>query len=494
MALADYYARSAVAAAQVIDGFDEGAFKARLDDVVLSIRFGSDTATPTGEALLDLLTRICARLYPTIVLREESPSQGRAARYQQLAQGINPLISLVGTPTVEIVVGEEAAASTANPVYVGASGWAARVGTIHPLSIGRPGRIGAGLGACLAAASIFRRIFLPESPSDSEVAFSSSSGRFDYDEGPDIPELNLGEFVLVGCGAIGNSVAWALGDSRVRGVVHLVDPETIDLGNLQRYVLAERSDVGRPKVDVAARSGSSLEVRAHPIALSAFLSEFGYRWDSMLLALDSARDRRAAQASLPRWIANAWTQPGDLGVSSHRFLGEGACVSCLYLPEGVAPNEDQVVADALGVSDRLMEIRSLLHSGSGVPRSLLELISARISADLERVLRFEGQPIRSLYVDGVCGGAAIPLGRTGRPRAGVHVPLAPQSALAGVLLAARQMRHSLGLESLETEVTRLNILAGLGGIATQPAKKDARGICICQDSDFISRYRTKYGF
>ena len=45
----------------------------------------------------------------------------------------------------------------------------------------------------------------------------------------------------------------------------------------------------------------------------------------------------------PRRVANAWTQPGDLGVSSHDFL-EGACVNCLYLPDGEQKNEDQIIA------------------------------------------------------------------------------------------------------------------------------------------------------
>jgi hypothetical protein len=67
-----------------------------------------------------------------------------------------------------------------------------------------------------------------------------------------------------------------------------------------------------------------------------------------------------------------------------------------------------------------------------------------------------GRPIRELYVEGVCGGGLIPLGVIGLPRQELHVPLAHQSALAGVLLASalakravvRQLRRPRRLASM----------------------------------------------
>ena len=97
------------------------------------------------------------------------------------------------------------------------------------------------------------------------------------------------------------------------------------------------------------------------------LEKTHHQAENLLLALDSAKDRRAAQASLPRRIANAWTQPSDLGVSQHEFL-DGACVNCLYLPEIRQRNEDDIIAEALGVPERLMEVRELLYRRDGAPR------------------------------------------------------------------------------------------------------------------------------
>ena len=156
---------------------------------------------------------------------------------------------------------------------------------------------------------------------------------------------------------------------------------------------------------------------------------------------------------MPRRVANAWTQPGDLGVSSHDFL-EGACVTCLYLPDGEQKNEDQIIAESFGVTERLMQVRTLLYQNEGAPRDLLVAIATARDLPLAKLLPFEGRPVRALYTEGFCGGAVIPLGGSGRPANDVHVPLAHQSALAGVLLAAAGVRMGLS-ERVDSESYRI---------------------------------------
>ena len=137
-----------------------------------------------------------------------------------------------------------------------------------------------------------------------------------------------------------------------------------------------------------------LKANAYECELAEFVQKKRHTVDRLLLALDSAYHRRAAQASLPRWIINAWTQPGDLGVSKHDFL-EGACVYCLYLPDGTSKNEDEIIAEGFGVPDRLMQIRTLLHNSEGAPRDLLEAIAETRDIPLETILPFEGRPVRT---------------------------------------------------------------------------------------------------
>lgn len=212
----------------------------------------------------------------------------------------------------------------------------------------------------------------------------------------------------------------------------------------------------------------------------------------MLLALDSAADRRAAQASLPRWIANAWTQPNDLGDSVHPSFGRGgACVACLYLPDGTVPNEDALVAEALGMTNQVVEVRTILVRQQ-VPRQTLELIAGRLEVPIEVLAPYEDRPIRRLYVDGVCGGGVIPLGRTGSPRGELHVPLAHQSARAGVLLAAALVVP--GVVGDPTMVTHVDRSRPIPSEPTHPARSRADVRCICDDSDYRSTWTRKYGF
>jgi len=441
-----------------------------------------------------LLVRLLARLYPRLAIRSEIGGRTAVEEVLNLARRINPSMEFSSDPTVEVAVGTALPSAGDWPrIFVGSNDWNALVATAGPRAVGSSDNpFGAGAAACLAAANVFRWVFLQENPLlDKDLTFSVLESELSRTGDTPLP-VTLDEIVLVGAGAIGNAAAWAFSRLPMEGVLRIVDHEVIDLGNLQRYVLAERDDEGRNKVDVVARYfNGKVRAKTHALKFEDFVVSEGYLWTRMMLALDSSRDRRAAQASLPQWIANAWTQPGDLGVSSHDFLN-GACVTCLYLPDHGVENEDAIIASALGVPNQLMQIRTLLHNGQGVPRELLDVISAAHNIPIERLLPFEGRGVRHLYTEGFCGGAVIPLGELGTPRQEVHVPLAHQSALSGLLLAAAAVRQALGLNGLGTQVTRINVMRTLGSDLTQPAAKDPRGICICQDADYRDVYKSKY--
>jgi hypothetical protein len=463
----------------------------KLRDVRVGITLGRDAEGKEGQALTDLLVRLLARLYPTLSIRGASKSHVVAAA-EALARRINPNIELGGAPTIEIVVGSaRPQKGKALRIFAGSEGWTSVVSTSRPQSCGdTPVPFGAGAAACIAAANLFRAVFQAEPQLDKDAIFSIPGSKCSKGTGKTAPRID-GRFVLAGAGAIGNATAWALARTAVRGSLDIVDHETIDLGNLQRYVLAEQVDGDAPKAALAARYfRGHLTANPHDMDIARFLESVDHRVDLLLLALDSARDRRACQASLPRWVLNAWTQPGDLGVSAHDFM-HGACVQCLYLPSGLDQSEDVIIANALGVPDRVMQIRTLLYRNDGVPRDLLEAIAAARSLPIDRLIPFEGRPVRRLYVDGFCGGAVIPLGAVGTPRSDVHVPLAHQSALAGVLLAALGVQKALsGIHG--SQVTQIDVLAAWPGEPTRAVAKDPRGICICQDDDYRNSYQRKF--
>lgn len=491
MAIADYFERNAVAAAQAITGLDAKRLMEKLRGVRVGITLGPDVEGREGRALTDLLVRLLARLYPTLSIRG-THKNNLAGAAVALAKRINPNIEMGGAPSVEIVVGSARSRKGKVPrIFAGSEGWTSAVSTSRPQSCGDTTvPFGAGVAACIAAANLFRSVFLAEPQLDKDSIFSIPGSESFRRAGKSTPLIH-GTFVLAGAGAIGNAAAWALARTAVQGSLDIVDPETTDLGNLQRYVLAERNDEDAPKAVLATRYFQGhLIAKPHDMDIARYLASVNHRVDVFLLALDSARDRRACQASLPRCVLNAWTQPGDLGVSAHDFL-HGACVQCLYLPNGVDQSEDAIIANALGVPDRLMQVRTLLYRNDGVPRDLLDAIAAARSLPIDRLVPFEGRPVRKLYVDGFCGGAVIPLGEVGTPRSDVHVPLAHQSALAGVLLAALGVQKALsGIDG--SQVTQINVLKALAEEPTRAVAKDPRGICICQDDDYRNSYQRKF--
>ena len=144
MALADYYSRGALAAAQVLEGFDEGRFRARLEEFPVGVAFDDASVTPEGEALLDLLTRLLARLYPSVTML--GPSR-HARALAELATSINPAIEIGGEPRVGICVGDvEQPFETA--FYAGSSGWDGLISTTRRQSVGdSENPFGAGVAA-----------------------------------------------------------------------------------------------------------------------------------------------------------------------------------------------------------------------------------------------------------------------------------------------------------------------------------------------------------
>jgi hypothetical protein len=495
VALASYFRRSAVAAAQALGGYKEGVIRERLEGKTVALLWDSEaTALPEGRVLIEFSLRLLSRFYPRLSLTEPE------GEWAELARSINGEVEIGSwDPDIAIGIGPSAERIAPLQIFAGSEGWDAFVAQDLPQPLGASSNpFGASAAACLAAAAAFRAVFLKaDDPAAGDCreklsVLDLTPARSRENTSIDGVELG-GETALVGIGAIGNSAVWTLARAPLRGAIHLVDAELLDEGNLQRYVLCGEADVGQSKVAIAERFFTTgIEAIAHSLEWADFVAERGYEWDRVLVALDSAKARREVQASLPRWLANAWTQPGDLGISVHPW-SSGACLNCLYLPAGETQSEDVLVADALGVPEAVAQVRNLLHTNQAPPPALLEQIAIGLGAPRERVAGFAGRPLRELYVEGICGGVVLPLDRAGRPAGNVHVPLAPQSALAGVLLAGRLVAAALGRTANEAAVTRIDLLRPLQAELTQPAAKDPRSICICQDSVYREAYAAKYG-
>lgn len=531
MAFARYFDKAALSAAALLQGFDNAAFRGVLQQHYIAVIFDHEAASNhEGRWTIELLVELLARLYPNLVIAaiKVSGETGGLFRSELVARAkaVNNVIDIseaTEQATIALVVGATNPGLGIPTVFVGSDGWTVRTSSTAPVGVGTTDLpYGAGAAACLGAAAAFRRIFaaqLPVAPQSTPPDTDPDATEFsllDFSPGPASAAnfagpVDVGDTYLVGLGAIGNGVIWAL--ARTPGMIgqlNLVDPERIELTNLQRYVLADETDEGTLKTAIGKRaldeirgparsSDGKIVVREHPADWATFANGRGdYHFDRVLLALDSARDRIAAQASLPRWIANAWTQAENLGVSRNEFLGDAPCVACLYLPTGPQKSFDALVAEALRAREgtEQMEIRTLLYYRSPVGAGFIERVAERLGVPVEPLLPFAESSLESFYLQALCGGLVLRLGGEVGASAPVEVPMAFQSALAGVLLAVELVADAgrLRTESLPAR-TELDLRRPLRDVVRwphSPAKKDALGRCICQDVAYQKVYRTKY--
>lgn len=509
MALANFFDRALQSAAQALRGFEAAAFEAKLDEAPIGIAFDAEASrSPEGRATLDMAVRLLSRLYPKIAIVPLGAAQGLAQDLADLARSINPAIEVRGAldgVDVALALGRTAI-DCPQPVYVGSDGWVARVSTLRPVGSGSGGAnpFGAGAAACLGAANVFRALFaagLPPGGLDRDAAVSL----LDYSTGaapanPPWRDLDIGLVRLVGLGAIGNGAIWALGRAGgLGGMLDLIDHERVELTNLQRYVLATQRDVDLPKVDVAAAhlAGSGLASRHFQKTWRGYVEELGdWRIERVAVALDTVADRLEVQGSLPGWIANAWTQAGDLGISRHRFLGDQACMACLYLPSAQAPSEDELIAREIGLTapGSVPRIREMLYRGDAVGEAFVREVAGIMGLSPEILMPFTSLPLRSFRTRAVCGASVLRVKGADTPAA--EVPLAFQSAMAGIMLAAEvvaecggQRGHAWPTKTV-VDLTRPLPTRWSVPVLKRPAASGPQ--CICQDADYVRAYRRKY--
>lgn len=511
MSLAPFFDKAALAASHILQSFDLSAFIGTLNNHVIGIAFdNAGAASSEGLVTLNLAVNLLARLYPRLrIVALEKNSNTVVSQLMHLAQEINPNIE-IGTNFSDIdvcvVVGEHGLTNSIPAIFVGSDGWITQVSSKGPVGSGcTHNPFGAGAAACFGAANIFRILFQSNLQSGvpdnsftlSLLTYETNRNNLNNLNNPELLEVDLGESHLVGLGAIGNGAVWALARlPKVRGTLHLIDDEDIELSNAQRYVLATPSSCGTSKVRLAAKilSSTQLNVVPHQQRWGEYMAETNnWSLQSVAVAVDSAIARYSVQSSLPKWIVNAWTQPGDLGISRHNFVGDQACLMCLYLPSSIQKSDDQIVAEAIGLPDAVMNVRTLLYTDHPVGEEFLDRVAAALKIPVAPLIPFANQPLRAFYSKAVCGGIVLNLGGDYKNAIRAEVPMAFQSVLAGIMLAAELVAHSSGLKQTSTPAqTRIDLLRPLGEYLSIPASKHPSGHCICQDPDYIAAYYQKY--
>lgn len=507
MAFADYFAKNAQSAGALISGMQPDAFKAVLETEVIGIAADGNAATTVeGRATLDLVVRLVCRLYPAIAFLDlDGKAKTAISRARLLALQVNPKIDIIErTPTKYIVIGKTAlkTKSGAFVAYTGSQNWLALLSMKQPAGSGRSRNpFGAGAAACFAVANLFRATFAEQlgSPAtDAALRFSMLELKIvdTKAKNPKLKKFDLGDLYLVGLGAIGNGFLWAFSRLVCAGEINLVDGDTLELGNLQRYAMTILQDVGKPKAELSAEwiKGCGAKAVPHNQHWETYVaSRLERKFEHVAVAVDTEKTRFYVQSSLPKILFNSWTGSGEFGISWHHFLGDGACLACLYLPTQKAPNFDEILARALHLPEDpavLQDIRRRLELGQPTERAFLERVSQASGVALEELLPFENVSLREFYVRAICGGAVLSFGSEAL-KAQADVPMAFQSTLAGIFLAADVVAYLTRLRSRQGTITQMDLLRPVQPFLQRSRAKHPR--CLCADADFRAAYAAKYG-
>ncbi|MEU7690473.1 ThiF family adenylyltransferase [Microbispora hainanensis] len=196
--------------------------------------------------------------------------------------------------------------------------------------------------------------------------------------------LKAARVVVLGLGGTGCHAAWALAAVGV-GTIHCVDPDLVELSNLNRQVLYGEADVGRPKAEAAVdrlrsvNSDITVTGERRSIGSRRELDELITGYDALALCADrptghSLRvwaNRACAAANIP-WAGGGYSGPlVTVGCFAPR---EGTCYECLSSGEearrrpGTPVNlgGPGVIATSAGVSGQLVA-HALLGLLTGVP-------------------------------------------------------------------------------------------------------------------------------
>lgn len=507
MAIADYFSKDVLAISQILKQTNTVEFESILNSNIIEIAFDGSICQKEGNDLIELLVLLIARLYPVIKITDlTNDNSDIKIELIEKAQSINKKIEITSnTPTVSIVVGSTPidCKEFQKVFYLGSNDWIVKMSTGVPVGVGNSSfSFSSGISACLGASNCFRYVF-----KDLLNGFDIDSC-FEIDlldlynmEKENLAKLgtiDLGNFTLIGMGAIGNGFIWALSKlENTKGECRIIDHEKIELSNLQRYCLAEEKHLNQSK---AEHSKEFLQNEIKPVPFEGdwnkYLKVSGiWQNEFLCVAVDSLKDRVAIQSSLPEKILNAYTENNLAGVCQHLNFSDEACLSCGYIPTEKKKSYSQEVSDNLLISNKERIIRDYLYHNKPVDIKLLELISLANKIELKELIIYDGVSMSEFYSKAVCGGQISYLKKNSTEIIDLEAPLSFQSTLAGIVLA------------LELFMCKTNLKNGLkNNIHFYPLsrikkninpyrhtlEKDKTGRCMCNDNDFIEFYNQKW--
>lgn len=283
----------------------------------------------------------------------------------------------LGAADLSFVLGDGTTAGITHALRVTGTGWSCTVGPADRVAPHRwdgDWPIGPLLAAASAAPEALRAALqrIASATGDQLSAeFDSQPGhpaRIDLSERavPHAP-LNLGRVDVISGGAITNATVYALlRVPELSADLRVIEPETLDFTNLNRYPLARRSDEKQPKIRVL--EGYS----CGSFKISGVQARFDDSWPALLGSLaprllvgaDQIPVRWAVQQAAPRWLQVSGTSHFFAMASSHH--PDGPCAGCAH-PIDERGDEPIPTISFVSLWAGILQALDLLNEASGRP-------------------------------------------------------------------------------------------------------------------------------
>lgn len=300
--------------------------------------------TPAGHvlahSLINLLARAHRRMYIAGDLSRKLECRNifgfstLADATLGLARAINPYIEIELVDRVPddrlISIGIGGAGADLD---LGIDGWIATAGRGAALSDTTESIFGAALAGCLGSYAAF---------ATATGVGAMPSGRWsawNFMQTPDTQgprldtELDVGRVLCAGAGAVASSLVFFGGFWGFAGDWTIVDPDIVDISNLNRQLAFTASDAGWP----AAKASNKADVLAHRAGSAATSSLYWFGEDpavskaryDLVLALANERGVRAQLAyTQPTVLLHATTSPSWQAQVHRHVAGHDDCINC----------------------------------------------------------------------------------------------------------------------------------------------------------------------
>jgi molybdopterin/thiamine biosynthesis adenylyltransferase len=510
MALADFHTKAIHSLLHAFRAKDYDTVLRGLKKIKIALVFDDySLILPNTQLILTTAINLLSRLYPKIgIIYKGNKPHGvlLLEKLKSQARFINPKLEFVRENDIfeaALSVGSTHI-SAGRVIFMSADGWNIEISKNEPanLLLGENyNPISATGVAAFGVAEMFGFVFrkrLRGFQTENKYVFSYLTYKNTLSKSTPFPDIFLKDFTLFAAGAVGSAAIWCLSKiPRLSGNIDIVDSQTVELSNLQRYILTSSKSLGKQKAEMAKEIllRPDLKVSAHSLSFERYVGL--YRQDSLFdtiaIASDNSDTRFSAQALLPRIALNAYTDSGGrVGASRHRFDSEQACLACLYISKKPSQSKLSYLSELTGFSHNV--ILKLLYEEVPLTDAHIRGMCQYKHYPKQKMMNWVGKSIDELYHDGICGGRIIDYIDESGTRRIAHIPLAHQSVLAGTVLAAEICKNSLGLISYEEEGVEISFTTEMlpPYHAVFRRSKSKTPPCICSDKMYVERYKEKY--